>query len=332
MNITIYSTEIQIPLKQPQLTKKFHIGNNTLIPLEILGEGSYGSVYKVRHIHTNQYYAIKILKNLDNSDGIPITSLREIILLKFLDHPNIIKLEQIDFNKGRIELCLEYCQFDLLKFINLYKNNSEIYTLSLLKKFMFQILTGVSFLHSHKIMHRDLKPGNIMINENNLLKIGDFGLSRIFSISKRKYTKEVSTLWYRSPELLLGLEDYGIELDMWAIGCIFGELLIKKPLFIGDSERSQLDAMFSVFGTFNDELLPGFQFFPKYTNAFNQYKGIGLKNYLKQYCEFELDENCLNLIEGLLKINPRERILCKEALENVSNFEIYLYFYIAIFC
>lgn len=320
MNIGLNRTS-QLFQNQTNTKNKFNL-SSSLIPIEKLGEGTYGSVYKVINSQTNTVYAIKVVKNFNNSEGVPTTSLREIILLKFLDHPNIVKLNDINMTSKHIELCLEYCQYDLLKFINLYKENKEIYTLHTIKNFLYQILTGVNYLHSKGVIHRDLKPGNIMIN-NNTLKIGDFGLSRIYSMHKKQYTKEVSTLWYRSPELLLGLEEYGIELDMWAIGCILGELLFKRPIFMGENELSQLNVLFEIYGLFDDDILPGFKYFPKYNSGFNQCKGIGLRKYFEENSKFKIDNVCFDLVEKLLKINPKERILSKEALEHVS-FLIYL--------
>jgi len=125
---------------------------------------------------------------------------------------------------------------DLKKFLDTtFKPKDKEVPLDFVKSIMYQILKGVEFLHSRKVLHRDLKPQNILIDEKLRVKIADFGLSRTYSIPIRQYTKEVLTLWYRAPELILGINEYSTGIDMWSVGCIFAELFFKKPFFTGDS-------------------------------------------------------------------------------------------------
>ena len=182
---------------------------------------------------------------------------------------------------------------------------------------MYQIIKATDFLHSHKILHRDLKPQNILVKEGNfLVKLADFGLSRVYSIPIRPYTREVLTLWYRAPEMMLGMCNYSTGLDIWSIGCMFGELFLKKPLFVGDSEIDQLFKIMQVFGTFNEDILPGYKSFPFYNQEFPFWKPKGLRNYLVENTQVLFDEQALDLIEKMLVIDPIKRISCREMISH----------------
>ena len=251
--------------------------------VERLGKGTYGTVYKARKKGCDKFFAIKKIKNELDNEGIPSTALREIAILKKMKNPNVVNVEGIAFNKKHIELCLEYCKYDLKKLIDSKKHDSSFYNVKFVKNMMYQLLKGVEHLHSHKILHRDLKPQNILVDDNGwILKLADFGLSRVYSIPIRPYTKEVLTLWYRAPEMMLGINNYAIGLDIWSIGCIFVELYLGKPFVMGDSEIDQLFKLFQIYGTFNELTLPGYKNFPYFDQDFPFWKGIGLKNYLKQ--------------------------------------------------
>ena len=172
-------------------TKRFAIGKEYQA-VERLGKGTYGTVYKARKKSDNKFYAIKKIKNELDNEGIPSTALREIAILKKMKNPNVVNVEGIAFNNHNIELCLEYCKYDLKKLIDEKKHDSSFYNVKFVKNMMYQLLKGVEHLHSHKILHRDLKPQNILVDDNGwILKLADFGLSRVYSIPIRPYTKEV---------------------------------------------------------------------------------------------------------------------------------------------
>ena len=286
--------------------------------VERLGKGTYGTVYKARKKGCDKFFAIKKIKNELDNEGIPSTALREIDILKKMKNPNVVNVEGIAFNKKHIELCLEYCKYDLKKLIDSKKHDSSFYNVKFVKNMMYQLLKGVEHLHSHKILHRDLKPQNILVDDNGwILKLADFGLSRVYSIPIRPYTKEVLTLWYRAPEMMLGINNYAIGLDIWSIGCIFVELYLGKPFVMGDSEIDQLFKLFQIYGTFNELTLPGYKNFPYFDQDFPFWKGIGLKNYLKQRSHIiPIDDTAFNLMEKMLAIDPCKRITCKEALNH----------------
>ena len=286
--------------------------------VERLGKGTYGTVYKARKKGCDKFFAIKKIKNELDNEGIPSTALREIAILKKMKNPNVVNVEGIAFNKKHIELCLEYCKYDLKKLIDSKKHDSSFYNVKFVKNMMYQLLKGVEHLHSHKILHRDLKPQNILVDDNGwILKLADFGLSRVYSIPIRPYPKEVLTLWYRAPEMMLGINNYAIGLDIWSIGCIFVELYLGKPFVMGDSEIDQLFKLFQIYGTFNELTLPGYKNFPYFDQDFPFWKGIGLKNYLKQRSHIiPIDDTAFNLMEKMLAIDPCKRITCKEALNH----------------
>ena len=286
--------------------------------VERLGKGTYGTVYKARKKGCDKFFAIKKIKNELDNEGIPSTALREIAILKKMKNPNVVNVEGIAFNKKHIELCLEYCKYDLKKLIDSKKHDSSFYNVKFVKNMMYQLLKGVEHLHSHKILHRDLKPQNILVDDNGwILKLADFGLSRVYSIPIRPYTKEVLTLWYRAPEMMLGINNYAIGLDIWSIGCIFVELYLGSPFVMGDSEIDQLFRLFRIYGTFNELTLPGYKAFPYFDQDFPYWKGMGLKNYLDQRNQIiKIDGLAFDLMEKMLAIDPCKRITCKEALNH----------------
>ena len=301
------------------LSKKVFALGNQYVAVERLGKGTYGTVYKVKKKGTEKYYAIKKIKNEMDDEGIPSTALREISILKKMKHPNVVNVEGIAFNNNNnIELCLEYCRYDLKKLIDCKKHDKSFYNVKFIKNMMYQLLKGVEHLHSHKILHRDLKPQNVLVDENGwILKLADFGLSRVYSIPIRPYTKEVLTLWYRAPEMMLGIGNYAIGLDIWSVGCIFAELYLGKPLFMGDSEIDQLFRVMQVYGTFNDLTLPGYKAFPYFDQDFPYWKGYGLRNYInKRHYVIQMDDVAFDLLQKMLTIDPVKRITCKEALNH----------------
>jgi serine/threonine protein kinase len=174
--------------------------------------------------------------------------------------------------------------------------------------FLYQILDALAYCHSKKIIHRDLKPQNILLTKNLKIKIGDFGLARVFSIPIRPYTKEVLTLWYRAPELLLGINEYSTPVDIWSVGCIFAELVIKKPLFKGDCEFEQIMKIYSILGTPKIEDWNEIVNLPYYSNKFPNFSAKKIEEIVK------LDVNGINLLKSMLQYDPNKRITAKQAL------------------
>jgi cyclin-dependent kinase len=149
-------------------------------------------------------------------------------LLKELQHPNIVRLYDVVHTERRLTLVFEYLDQDLKKYLDICEGGLEV---TILKSFLYQLLCGVAFCHTHRVLHRDLKPQNLLINREGKLKLADFGLARAFGIPVRSYTHEVVTLWYRAPDVLMGSRTYSTPVDIWSVGCIFAEMATSKPLF-----------------------------------------------------------------------------------------------------
>ncbi len=159
------------------------------------------------------------------------------------------------------------------------------------------------------MLHRDLKPQNLLINREGILKLADFGLARAFGIPVKNFTHEVVTLWYRAPDVLMGSKNYSTSVDIWSVGCIFAEIVTHKPLFAGNNEEEQLAKIFSIRGTPSEEEWPGIKELPLFPqDGQQQYKPIPLQN------KVPLDEAGLDLLEKMLQCNPANRITAKQAL------------------
>lgn len=187
---------------------------------------------------------------LDNEifkDGFPVSGLREIQVLKACRHENIVQLIDVVVGKSleSIFLVMEYCEQDLASLLD---NMDTPFTESQAKCIMLQLLYGLQYLHSNYIIHRDIKVSNLLLTDKGCLKIADFGLARWLGIPSKPMTPGLVTLWYRSPELLLGAKTQTTAIDMWAAGCILSELLAHKPLFPGVSEVSQIELIIDLLG------------------------------------------------------------------------------------
>jgi len=229
--------------------------------LEKIGEGTYGVVYKARDVMTNEIVALKKIRLEAEDEGIPSTAIREISLLKELQHHNIVRLHDVVHTERKLTLVFEYLDQDLKKYLDVCEKGL---TSDILKSFLYQLLRGVAFCHQHRVLHRDLKPQNLLINREGDLKLADFGLARAFGIPVRSYTHEVVTLWYRAPDVLMGSRKYSTPVDIWSIGCIFAEMANGRPLFAGSSEKDQLEKIFSKLGTPDEHIYPTMNELPEY--------------------------------------------------------------------
>ncbi|XP_074425651.1 cyclin-dependent kinase 7 isoform X3 [Larus michahellis] len=248
--------------------------------LDFLGEGQFATVYKARDKNTNQIVAIKKIKlghRSEAKDGINRTALREIKLLQELSHTNIIGLLDAFGHKSNISLVFDFMETDLEVII---KDTSIVLTQSHIKAYMLMTLQGLEYLHQHWILHRDLKPNNLLLDENGVLKLADFGLAKSFGSPNRVYTHQVVTRWYRAPELLFGARMYGVGVDMWAVGCILAELLLR-----------------------------GMTSLPDYV-AFKSFPGMPL-----QHIFSAAGDDLLNLLQGLFIFNPCTRVTATQALK-----------------
>ncbi|KAL7006547.1 hypothetical protein EMMF5_003968 [Cystobasidiomycetes sp. EMM_F5] len=241
--------------------------------IEKVGEGTYGVVYRARTNKTGEIVALKKIRLEQEDEGVPSTAIREISLLKEMKDENIVRLLDIVHSENKLYLVFEFLDMDLKKYMDKVEKipDSDGMSPEIVKKFTYQLVKGVNYLHSRRILHRDLKPQNLLIDTDGNLKIADFGLARAFGIPLRTYTHEIVTLWYRSPEVLLGSRHYSTGVDTWSVGCIFAELVQRQPLFPGDSEIDEIFRIFRLLGTPDEEVWPGVTALPDFKTSFPQW-------------------------------------------------------------
>lgn len=280
---------------------------------EKIGEGTYGVVYKATDMDTGETYALKKVRLEHEEDGVPGTAIREISLLKELKHPNIVRLQDVVHNDNELFLVFEYLNRDLKQYLDsLVRDKRKLApNPDLVKSYMFQIIKGLAFCHAHRVIHRDLKPHNLLIDNRGAIKLADFGLARAFNVPIRTYTHEVITLWYRAPEILLGARHYATPVDMWSLGCIFVEMVNNSPLFCGDSEIDQLYKIFQILGTPTEESWTGVSSLPHYRSTFPRWSG-------NHICALvpNLEPDGIDLIARMLTYEPSKRISAKAALDH----------------
>ncbi|KAJ6666690.1 hypothetical protein lerEdw1_020414 [Lerista edwardsae] len=343
--------------------------------LEKIGEGTYGTVFKAKNRETHEIVALKRVRLDDDDEGVPSSALREICLLKELKHKNIVSLQQRPSRAGgragavqvskvgaanwspsssgrlhdvlhsdkKLTLVFEFCDQDLKKYFDSCNGDLDP---EIVKSFMYQLLKGLGFCHSRNVLHRDLKPQNLLINRNGELKLADFGLARAFGIPVRCYSAEVVTLWYRPPDVLFGAKLYSTSIDMWSAGCIFAELAnAGRPLFPGNDVDDQLKRIFRypcwgkpgggegrnslqgaekcrmrLWGTLNSDTLLG-------TPTEEQWPGMAKLPDYKPYPMYPATTSLVNvvpklnttgrdLLQNLLKCNPVHRISAEDALQH----------------
>ncbi|XP_062434978.1 cyclin-dependent kinase 15 [Rhea pennata] len=229
--------------------------------LEKLCEGSYATVYKGISRINRQLVALKVF-SLEVEEGLPFTAIREASLLKCLKHANIVLLHDIIQTKETLTFVFEYMHTDLAQYMAQHPGGLRSHNVML---FMFQLLRGLAYIHRQHILHRDLKPQNLLISCLGELKLADFGLARAKSIPSQTYSSEVVTLWYRPPDVLLGATKYSCDLDIWSAGCVFVEMIQGQPIFAGTSGAlEQLEKIWAILGVPTENTWPGLSKLPNY--------------------------------------------------------------------
>ncbi|ODV91635.1 hypothetical protein CANCADRAFT_73709 [Tortispora caseinolytica NRRL Y-17796] len=282
--------------------------------LEKIGEGTYGVVYKACDtLNGNRPVALKKIRLEHEDEGVPSTAIREISLLKEMRDENVVSLYNIvHADNHKLYLVFEFLDLDLKKYMESIPKGEGLGS-AMIKRFMSQLVKGTKYCHSHRILHRDLKPQNLLIDKEGNLKLADFGLARAFGVPLHTYTHEVVTLWYRAPEILLGGRQYSTGVDMWSIGCIFAEMASRRPLFPGDSEIDEIFKIFRILGTPDEEIWPGVTSLPDYKSTFPKWNPRPLPEQLPDLAN-TLDVDGMNLLESLLVYDPAFRISAKRAL------------------
>ena len=281
-----------------------------------LGKGAFGQVSKAKDEEGNEIYAIKEFSFKEDKDakneGIPSTAIREVYLLKELNHVNIERLIDVLHSPKFFTLVFEFIDTDLRKIIEGRKKVGDKLYPHEIKSYLYQLLKGVEYMHRSKIIHRDLKPANLLITKNNVLKIADFGLARGYALPIRNFTHIVVTLYYRAPDVLLGNKNYTTSIDMWSIGCIFGEMVCKEQLFKATTEEALADKIFYYLGTPNEDTYPGLEELPLWkSDQYQVREGKGLREKMK-----DLDDVGYDLLLKFLQIDPEKRISAEEALKH----------------
>ena len=279
-----------------------------------LGEGSFAEVFKVKSLKDNQLYAIKRLKKRFRTHE-EVNNLPEVTSLSLLQgHPNVVKLYDVlfDSSSGYVALVFELMDYNLYEYVKVLGRacNEEQ---SLL--FIYQLLKGVSYMHSKNLFHRDVKPENCMVNKETMeLKLVDFGSTRPAS-GAQPYTEYVSTRWYRAPECILTSGSYSKEVDVWAVGCMLYELLTTRPLFPGKHELDQITRIHQVVGTPSRDVLAQFRKNPNTQISFS-FPTRHPQDFRKLLSGVQVSNNTLDLLSKLLTYDPRERITAQQALNH----------------
>ncbi|KRY65528.1 Cyclin-dependent kinase 11B, partial [Trichinella pseudospiralis] len=279
--------------------------------LNRIEEGTYGVVYRAMEKRTGEIVALKRLKMEKEREGFPITSLREVnMLMKVGKHPNVVNVLEVVVGSSmdKIYLVMEYVEHDMKSLMETMK---QPFLVGEVKTLTRQLLNGLYHLHDNWILHRDLKTSNLLLNHMGILKIGDFGLSREYGSPLRSYTPVVVTLWYRAPELLLGIKEYSTSIDVWSVGCIFGEFLTLKPLFAGKSEIEQMNKIFKMLGSPSEAIWPGYSSLPGVRRlTFAEYPFSSLRKHFGA----TLSDKGFDLMNKLLTYDPKARISALDAM------------------
>ncbi|RHZ34750.1 hypothetical protein DYB31_012928 [Aphanomyces astaci] len=315
--------------------------------IECIGAGTYGQVFLASHRDTGEKVALKKIRSLNEVQGLPVTTIREIKVLKAIKHRNVVGLREVivtneldmgdldddpdadipaagggpvpmDFSCGCIYLVLEYVDHDLTGLLDRQYPFTDVE----IKSIMMQLMDVMKYMHATDVIHRDIKCSNLLLTPQHLLKVADFGLARS-TLGELPFTNKVVTLWYRSPELLLGATSYDAMVDMWSIGCVFAELYVGRPLFSGKNEIDQIKRIFDVCGSptvadWPDHAALPFssKFVPENLPIPNRLAEVLVREVSARVPPRELPPGALELMLSLLQLNPAKRPTAADALRS----------------
>mmetsp|Transcript_4936 Transcript_4936/g.9415 ORF Transcript_4936/g.9415 Transcript_4936/m.9415 type:complete len:407 (-) Transcript_4936:3211-4431(-) len=296
--------------------------------IDRIDEGTYGIVWKARDLKTNQVVALKQIKFEPSlrKEGFPMAALREIGVLLALSHESIVTVKEmvVGDNFDKVYMAMELMEMDLQQAMK--QSESSPFPQAEVKSMMHQILSATQHIHEKWILHRDLKTSNILVHQSGKICLCDFGLARKYQFPLKAMTLTVITLWYRPIELLFGKNVYGPEVDMWSIGCIFGELLKKAAMMQGQGELDQIDKIFKMIGSPNEDTWPDFHTLPntsilrwKNKNPPKIYETFPVNSFVGG--QTYLDSNGFDLLQRLLTLDPQTRLSAEEALKHAYFFE-----------
>ncbi|KAG4999918.1 hypothetical protein AAZX31_08G112500 [Glycine max] len=291
------------------------------VPIKPIGRGAYGVVCSSINRETNEKVAIKKIGNIFENSIDALRTLRELKLLRHIRHENVIALKDVMMPIHKTSFKDVYLVYELMD-TDLHQiiKSSQPLSNDHCKYFLFQLLRGLKYLHSANILHRDLKPGNLLVNANCDLKICDFGLARTNGVDGQFMTEYVVTRWYRAPELLLCCDNYGTSIDVWSVGCIFAEILGRKPIFPGTECLNQLKLIISVLGSQHESHLE----FIDNAKARRFIKSLPYtrgRHFSQLYPQ--ADPLAIDLLQKMLVFDPTKRITVLEALQHPYMASLY---------
>lgn len=254
--------------------------------------------------------AIKEIKTSEFKDGLDMSAIREVKYLQEMEHTNVIELIDIFMAYDNLNLVLEFLPTDLEVII---KDQNILFTPADLKAWMLMTLRGVHHCHRNFILHRDLKPNNLLLSPEGQIKVADFGLARAVPSPHEVLTSNVVTRWYRAPELLFGAKHYTSAIDIWSVGIIFAELMLRIPYLPGQNDVEQMEVTFRALGTPTDKDWPEVSSFSTY-NKLQIYPPPSKNELRKRF--IAASENALDFMSGMLTMNPHKRWSALECLES----------------
>ncbi|KAI1262483.1 Pkinase-domain-containing protein [Xylariaceae sp. FL1019] len=300
------------PSLDPELTASKSVyfrkpGNESVI-----GSGTYGKVFKGKHVYTQKLVALKRIRMEGERDGFPVTAMREVKLLQSLRHPNIVHLYEMMIEHNDCYMVFEYLSHDLTGLLNHPSYKLEA---AHKKHLAMQIFEGLDYLHKRGVLHRDIKAANILVSSDGILKLADFGLARFYAKRHQlDYTNRVITIWYRSPELLLGETQYGAAVDIWSAACVMVEIFTRHAIFPGDGgEISQLEKIYNILGTPNRKEWPGLAETPWFELLRPSYRKPN--TFAEKYRE-RLPAAAFDLLAEMFHYDPLKRPSAADVLEH----------------